>query len=143
MKRKTYTLLTILSVIFLILTGCTGKGLLNERMENTANDITENLLLGMKEDDYKKFSSQFDQVMKKNLSESQFNILNADIKSKLGNYIAKEYISSEQKDNYTVVIYKGTFSQEKNDVIIKTVLGENNGEIVVSGFWLDSPNLRK
>jgi hypothetical protein len=143
MRRKTYMLFTILIGTFLLLAGCTGKGLLHERMQNAANDITENMLMGMKEDDYAKFSSQFDQTMKKNLSESQFNILNADIKNKLGNYIAKEFSSSEEKDNYTIVIYKGTFSQEKSDVIIRTVLSESNGKIVVSGFWLDSPSLRK
>jgi hypothetical protein len=65
MRRKTYMLFTILIGTFLLLAGCTGKGLLHERMQNAANDITENMLMGMKEDDYAKFSSQFDQTMKK------------------------------------------------------------------------------
>ena len=70
---------------------------MNESMQSAATDITENILIGINEGDYDKFSSQFDQQMKNSISESQFKIIGANVKSKIGTYISKEYISSEKK----------------------------------------------
>lgn len=70
-------------------------------------------------------------------------IVNQEIKGKIGSYISKEYDRAEKQEQSIIVIYKGKFSKEVNDVIIRAVLIEINGKLYVLGFWLDSPNLRK
>jgi hypothetical protein len=123
--------------------GCSATKSASGDLRDCANDITDGILIGLNNDDYGKFSENFDQKMKSSLPEVQFKVISYNIKSKIGNYLSKEYVGSENKDGYTVMIYKGKFSQENDDVIIRTVLSENAGKMLVSGFWLDSPNLRK
>ena len=84
--------------------------------------------------------------MKNAIPEAVFNETNAVIKSKIGNYVSKECGKSERKDQYTIVYYKVRFTEEPNDVIVKVVFQEIEGEMKVSGLWLDSqksPKLRE
>ena len=96
----------------------------------------------MNQNSYEQFSANFDQAMKQSLTEEQFRATKTAINSKIGDYVSKEYLSSETRDNYLVVVFKAAFTGEPGDVIVKTVLKEVDGQIYVSGFWLDSPLLR-
>ena len=108
----------------------------------SADKITEELLQSMKQNDYKKFSSSFDQTMKNSFSQAQFNKTSDTIKERIGAYISKEYVDTVKNNQYTIIVYKTKFTKEPADVIVRTVLSEENGKIYVSGFWLDSPKLR-
>lgn len=136
-------LLISLIAVLLVLAGCSGKDAANENMKKNASEMTEKMLIGMNEDSYEKFSGDFDAEMKNSMPESKFKIMNPEIKGKIGNYISKEYVRSEKKDGAETIEYKGKFSGEKSDVVIQTVLSENNGRYFISSVWLNSPNLRK
>ena len=133
---------TIIAVV--IFAGCVEKNQVDvDQTRKYADPITENILLGMSENDYSKYSDHFDQTMKNAMPEAVFNETNTLIKSKIGDYISKQFWKVESKDQYTIVYYKARFTEEPEDVIVKVVFQEIMEEMEVSGLWLDSPKLRE
>ena len=47
------------------------------------------------------------------------------------------------ENGYTVVYYKARFTEETSGVVVRAVFQEEDGEMKLAGFWLDSPGLRK
>lgn len=148
MKKKTMAGLIAIAVIaiasIVFLAGYVGREEIDvEQVRKYADPITENILLGMNEVNYTKYSEHFDQTMKNAMSEAVFNETNAIIKSKIGDYVSKKFWKVESKDQFTIAYYKAKFTQEPEDVIVKVVFQEIMMEMNVSGLWLDSPKLRK
>ena len=114
-----------------------------EQVRGYADPITEQILVAMNENDYAKYSEDFDQTMKNAMTEAVFDETNAVIRSKIGDYVSKEFWKAESKDQYTIVHYKAKFTDEPADVTVRVVFQEINGEMKVSGLWFDSPELRK
>ena len=114
-----------------------------EQVRGYADPVTEQILVAMNEDDYAIYSEDFDQTMKNAMSEAVFDETNAVIRSKIGDYVSKEFWKAESKDQYMIVYYKAKFTDEPADVTAKVVFQEINGEMKVSGLWFDSPELRK
>ena len=114
-----------------------------EQVRGYADPVTENILVAMNEDDYARYSEDFDQTMKNAMSEAVFDETNAVIKSKIGDYVSKEFWKAESKDQYTIVYYKAKFTDEPADVTARVVFQEIGGDMKVSGLWFDSPELRK
>ena len=108
-----------------------------------ANPITEGILQAMNNNDYVKYTEHFDEIMKNATPEPVFRQTNTLIKSKVGDYLSKEFWKVEDKGPYTTVYYKAKFTGEPEDVIVRVVFQEIEGEIYVSGLWFDSPNLRQ
>ncbi|SMC80636.1 DUF3887 domain-containing protein [Sporomusa malonica] len=138
---KIVVLITFL-ISLIVLSGCSAQQLSAEETKKFADPITENMLLAMNEDNYSRFSQDFDEQMKNVLNETQYKNTFTAIKAKIGKYISKEVVSVETKDGYAIVMYKAKFSQEPADVIVRSVFSDNNGKKHISGFWLDSPKLR-
>ena len=148
MKKKTILgLIAIAAVVIavaVLFAGYVGREEIDvAQVREYADPITENILLAMNEDNYTKYSEHFDQTMKNAMPEAVFNETNAIIKSKIGDYVSKEFWKVESKDQFTIAYYKAKFTQEPEDVIVKVVFQEIVGEMKVSGLWLDSPKLRK
>ncbi len=114
-----------------------------EQVRGYADPITEQILVAMNENDYAKYSEDFDQTMKNAMTVAVFDEKNAAIRSKIGDYVSKEFWKAESKDQYTIVHYKAKFTDEPADVTVRVVFQEINGEMKVSGLWFDSPELRK
>ena len=108
-----------------------------------ADQIAEGILLAMNENDYTRYSEHFDEQMKAAATESVFTQSNALIKTKIGEYISKEFLKTAQEGIYTSVYYKARFTQESGDVTVKVVFQETGGEVYVAGLWFDSPKLRQ
>jgi hypothetical protein len=106
--------------------GCSAQQLSAEKVKEFADPMTENILLAMNEDDYPRFSQDFDEQMKAVFNEAQYNQTIPAIKAKIGQYVSKEYVSAEYKDGFTVVVYKARFSQEANDIIVTSVFSDTN-----------------
>ena len=140
MKLKLLCLSIVL--ILILICGCHMHQPDNQN-QLSADTITEGILQGINKDNYEKFSDHFDQEMKDNIPEEEFKTTNTEIKAKIGSYISKNYVSTERKGQYTVVIYKAKFSKEPGAVIVKTVLSKENGNLDVADFSLDSPKLRE
>ncbi len=133
---------TIAAVV--ILAGCVEKNHTDaDQVRPYADPITENILSGMSENNYSKYSNHFDQTMKNAMNEAVFNETNILIRSKIGDYVSKEFLKVESKNQHTVVHYNARFTNEPEDVTVRVVFQEIMDEMKVSGLWLDSPKLRE
>jgi hypothetical protein len=106
-----------------------------------ADPITEKILLAMNEGNYTKFSENMDPSMKRAMPEPVFQQTVAFIKSKVGNYVSKDFSKVELQGNFTVVYYRAKYTDE-GEVTVKVVFVEEGGDHYVSGLWFDSPKLR-
>lgn len=106
-----------------------------------ADPIAENILIAINESNYTKFSKDMDAAMKSAMTETVFQQTVNLIKSKVGNYISKEFSKAELQGNYTVMYYKAKYTEE-NEVTVKVVFSEVGTTHYVTGLWFDSPKLR-
>lgn len=136
------TVVWSLLIAALLLAGCSAQTAESGELLNSAHAITEELLTGMKEADYAKFSRHFDARMRDSMTEAQFRTTSGNIQNKIGQYIAKEYTGSEQQQGYKVLLYRGKFTKA-DPVVIRMVFSEENGKLLVAGFWLDAPALHR
>ncbi|WP_315117283.1 DUF3887 domain-containing protein [uncultured Clostridium sp.] len=157
--RKILYLIIILSLF--VFAGCTAKKVdkvdevnkvdkvnkLNEdeseKIKVKVEAVAENILQGLKEKDYESFSKDFDDDMKKTMTEELFKELHNTITPSIGKYQSKEFWMVEEDEGYYAVFYKGKFDKEPKDVIVKVVVSDKDEDIKVTGFFVDSPNLRK
>ena len=148
MSMKKITIIGLITVAIIaavvIFAGCVEKNQVDvNQVRKYADPITESILLGMNGNNYSKYSKHFDQTMKNAVPEAVFNETNNLIKSKIGDYVSKEFWKVESKGQYTTVYYKAKFTKETEHVTVKVVFQEIMENAKVSGLWLDSPKLRK
>jgi len=104
--------------------------------------MTDNILQAIVENNYLKFSQDFDDAMKKALPESKFNELSNQLNEKIGRYTNnKETILVQKKDNLYVVIYQAEYEKSKK-VKITISFRETGGQPQVAGLYFDAPELR-
>lgn len=108
-----------------------------EEIRKIADPATENMLLMLNEGNYNQYIRSFSQQMKAAIPESKFRELDSTIKGRYGNYISKEFVSIEIRENYIMVSYKGNFSQEQEPILIRSVFTQEEGKTYISGFWLN------
>lgn len=130
--------------LFIILNLSCSKIDVNEVREY-ADPMTENLLIGRNEKNYKKYSKDFSDKMKEAVSEEKFLESIGLIEGKIGKYIenSKKFNTATKDKNYIIVTYKAKFTDESSDVTVRIVFEDVNGEMKISGEFYDSPNLRK
>ncbi len=139
---KRYLLvLTIFVLASVMFNSCAGVG---KNEPPYANGIVEEILLGINENDYAKFSAHFDSTMKTALPESAFEKITG-LKAVIGEYTpgSKKFIRADRKQEYIVVLYKAKFTNEEKDVIVTVSFREIKGEPKVSGLWFASPKLMR
>lgn len=105
----------------------------NKEMEVVADPIMDNILDGVKLENYVAYSKDFDKALKIIGSRTKFFQVARYLKKSLGNYLYREYMGSIYKDNGVVVLWKGTFDKSQNDVLIKLFLSKQNNRYVVTG----------
>ncbi len=138
---KRYLLVPVILVLVSVLfNSCNGAGK-NEPLY--ASSIVEEILLGINENDYAKFSAHFDSTMKAVLPESAFEKITG-LKAIIGEYTpgSKKFLRADRKQEYIVVLYRAKFTNEE-DVVVTVSFREINGEPQVSGLWFASPKLRR
>ena len=147
MNARILTCMIAVIVAVAVSGGCMEKSgvevALVDQVRGYADPVTENILVAMNEDDYTRYSEDFDQTTKNAMTEAVFDETNTVIRSKIGDYVSKEFWKAESKDQYTIVYCKAKFTDEPADATVRVVFQEINGEMRVSGLWLDSPELRK
>lgn len=108
-----------------------------EEIRKVADPATENMLLMLNEGNYNQYIRSFSQQMKAAIPEAKFRELDSTIKGRYGNYVSKEFVSIEIRENYIMVSYKGKFSQEQEPILIRSVFTQEEGKTYISGFWLN------
>lgn len=123
--------IVVLLLILIFLPACSSS-VDKEKIQEYADPMVENMLQGMNEDNYEKFSKDFGPLMLDALSKENYDvIIKTQIKDIIGNYESKELAkvdkASQGDKDYTVLIYKARFSKETSDVAVTIYLteGEN------------------
>jgi hypothetical protein len=106
------------------------------KIKNIMDPMTENYFISINNEDYDKFSKDFDDGMKKAVTKDNFDQLILAVKNGLGDYdpnsIKLVTIANEQ--GFIAAYYDANFSK-KNDIKIKMVFSKINNEYKISGQW--------
>lgn len=107
----------------------------DEEVMAIANPLLDNIIAGFAEDDYSKYSKDFDVTLKETITEKRFEEIREDIIKWIGNYLYREYLGFLNKEATTIVFWKGVFDKTQEDILIKIVISERNGKHLISGLW--------
>ncbi len=141
MMRKVYLVLLMVFLITLpgaVIAGDGDRDLLPDEVHL----LTEGMLTGLNENNYQKFSANFNPKMKAELTEGRFNTLVVTVKENIGDYLARQLVTVEEQGGYKIVTYAAVYTLEPQ-VIVRTVVTVENDKLAVAGLWLDSPKLRQ
>lgn len=135
--KKMYVLVLALMVVS-FLAGCGSKetsltGVDRDAVLAFSESKTDNLVAGMKSNDYAMFSGDFDQDMLKAITQSQFDALKKDRDAKLGAYVSRQVNSVTQSGDFYAVIYDAVF--EKESSVTMRVVFRVADPHEVSGLW--------
>ena len=150
MRERKILALVLIAALLLAFTGCSNAKVEQvdaAQVSEYSDEAAENILIAINEDNYEKYSMDFDETMKKGITEEIFKESNKMIKEKVGEYVSKTLSKAEkvtEKSNeYIVTYYTAKFTNEPKNVAVKVVFSEVDGKKYVTGLWFDSPNLRK
>jgi hypothetical protein len=135
--------LIILLISLVVLAGCGSSQPPANSIRDYADPTTENMLAAMNTNNYAQFSQDFDLSMKAHFDQGTFRTIFPAISARIGQYLSKDFVSTETKDQSQIVIYRAKFSLEPEDVTVRMVINTTGGQQTVAGFWLDSPKLRQ
>ena len=107
----------------------------NKEVKKIANPILDSILEGFRTNNYKKYSRNFDDTLKEAISEKKFLVVAQQIKSRIGNYQSREYLGFLKKGRMTLVLWKASFDESEDDVLIKLVISKRKGKYLVTGLW--------
>ena len=137
--------LIVLALIITLAIVCSSCNTESETVQEPgyAGPIVEAALRSISDGDYTKHAELFAPETRAHMTESVFQQGHTVITSKIGHYMEKEFSEVQKDGKYTVVVYKVRFTEEPADVTVRAVFEEIDGEMMLAGFWLDSPRLRK
>lgn len=81
--------------------------------------------------------------MKQAQDREAFLLLQRSLQKHLGKLKSVEYLGSYKQLGQIITLFKANFIKEKDDVLIKLVLEDKNGEFRVTGLWFDAPSMEK
>ncbi len=136
--------MAMMTIFGMLLPGCSSG--LKESDVAYAGPVLDNILRGIAEKDYGKFSRDFSAKLKEAVKEEDFYSLVTTLNTKLGEYQARSFSNAGQTKTaggtITLVTYRARYSKESNTTI-KIYFGENNGDKLIEGFLIDAPALHK
>jgi len=136
MRKPVVSTLIMVAVLFLAISAAADfVGQTNEQVKAVATPILENLMVGFNQGKYDQYSRDFDDTMREAINKKKFQQVRSQLLKKLGKYKDKEYLGFLNQKRYTIVLWKGKFSETKNDILIKLVLSKRQDKIMVVGLW--------
>jgi len=135
MKSKIYFLIII--AIFILATSAFGEiiGINDKEIQPISDLVLDNILKGIKTDNYDKYSKDFDETMKKAETPKQFRESNKQLRNIFGNYQQRTYLGFLNQSKMTIVLWKARFDGTGNDVLIKLVISKRADKYLVTGLW--------
>lgn len=107
-----------------------------------AEPMADVIFQGMNTADYTLFAQDFDDEMKKALTEAAFNEMMQAFTPKIGAYQSREVVKVEVIDEVVYVIsYQARF--EKEDAVAVRLSVRKGDPAQVAGLYFDSPKLRE
>lgn len=147
MEKKVWIKVLAAALIAAVVFSFAGCSSLSETDVSYAGPMLDNVLTGIKDNNYAEFTKDMDDAMKKALPEDTFHSMVATFQEKIGDYQSKTFgaaaPATENNVAYTKVIYKAKYTKETGDVLITISFTDSNGTKKVSGLLFSSPNLLK
>lgn len=112
-------------------------GQTDQEVKAIAEPLLENVMDALKNDDYAKYTKDFDLTLKEAVQEQRFHEISFQIKNGLGSYQSKEYLGFLDKGQTTLVLFRGKFDKSQSDVLIKLVVTKKEGKYYISGLWFE------
>ncbi len=135
MRKNIVAPLVLLALLSALTAAAALVGTDDQQVKAVAEPILDSLLAGLNEGNYAQYSKDFDDAMREALPEKKFLQVRQDIIERWGKYQSKKYLGFLNQQNYTVVLWKGTFDGTKNDVLIRLVLAKRQDKVAVAGLW--------
>ena len=107
----------------------------DQEVRAAADPILDNLLAGLQDRDYAKYSRDFDEKLKEAVSEEKFKATEEKIQRQLGKYQSRAYLGYLNQKGMTMVLFKGAFDKAQGDVLIRLILVKKQGKTLVTGLW--------
>ncbi len=107
----------------------------DKKVEAVADPILEAVLTGFNQGNYGLYSQDFGDTLKEAISEKKFLKVRGQILNKLGKYQSRTYLGFLTQGKTTVALWKGRFSDNDDDVLIKLVLSRRGDKVKVLGLW--------
>jgi len=141
--KKGFSVLAAVLALTALLAGCGIK----EADVPYADDMAQNMMQGLKQNDYAMFSRDLSDTMKGAIDADAFAAMVDQLSATIGTYESMSfYQASNTKQNdvaYTSVIYKAKFSDEEGDVLVTVTFSGEEGSKVIDGLFFTSPKLRE
>ena len=131
-KVKLIAIIIIITIMLLTVPVFAGCG----RVAAYSDPITEDILISMNNGDYAGFSKDFDENIKKELSEAVFPDFLVAINGSVGSYIegSKKITGVNVENNLTTAVYDADF-ESKEGVTVRVVYQKINNKMTVVGLW--------
>lgn len=127
--------IVLLSLGVLALAGCGQSATAPATPEpDYAGAITETTLKGLSDDNLEEYIRYGNADFKAAVTQQMLDEASFQVKSQLGTYKSKEYLSTETQDSLTIVHYKVKFSQAETGV--RMVFDADH---LVAGQWFETP----
>ena len=107
----------------------------DEEVKTIADPVMDQILQAITDDDYIKYSENFDISLKSQIPSSKFIEKRRQIMDEFGAYLFREYIGYINKKDSTWVLWKGTFDKSQHDILINLVLRNVNGKVLVEALY--------
>jgi hypothetical protein len=114
-----------------------------DRARNDATEIAKRVIDGVARGDFKRYSQDFSEEMRKAVDRESFLQLQSKIQKRLGKFESLEYLGYYVQYGQIITLLKARFQKDKDDVLIKLVLDPKKTQPTVTGLWLDAPSLEK
>jgi hypothetical protein len=125
-----------LSIIFMF-AGCTKTEKIDvSQVKTYSNPEMGKVMTAINDKDYPSFSEDFDDAMKKAMTEKVFDDFASSIEKKLGKYKSYEIVKAEKVEQYINVYYKVNFSGSKNPSIFLLTFSNKDGKMLLSGIHM-------
>ncbi len=133
-KTKLISIISIITIMLIAIPVFTSCG----KVAAYSDPITENILVAMNNGDYASFSQDFDETMKKELSEALFPDFLAAVNGSVSNYVvgSKKINGVNIENNLTTATYTADF-EGLEDVTVSVNYQKINNKMTVVGLYFE------
>ena len=133
-KIRLVAIITILVLVLVTIPVFAGCG----KVAAYADPATENILIAMNNGDYANFSKDFNDTMKRELSEDVFADFLAAVNGQVGDYVpdSKNLTGVNIENGLTTAAYKIDF-ESMEDVALEVVFQKIDDKMMVVGLWFN------
>lgn len=139
---RVFTVVVFVMACALLPMSTMAKGADSLLIETRATAIIRDIMEGITQGDFQKYTKDFSDAMRKSADHESFLQLQSKLRKHVGKFKSIEYIGFYGQEGLLFTLFKARFSKEKDDVLVNLVL-DRHKDPKVTGLWFDAPSLRK